>query len=234
MARHSAQTIHKRTAAKTSVQKPGGGSFTSPAGAPGVSPKGSPGRRRSEASHQAILQAAATLLQETGYVGMSIEAIARRAGVGKQTIYRWWPYKADVVLEVYQGLVAQSLSDPDTGTVQGDLIHWVEQLIALLKTGASAQALAGIMVEAQSNPAIANNLRERIITGRRRLICDILQRGIARGELRDDLNIELAADLIYSPIWYRLLLGETSLNHQFATQLVDGILLGLQAFEEDI
>ncbi len=195
--------------------------------------KGSPGRRRSETSHQAILQAAAALLQELGYVGMSIEAIARRAGVGKQTIYRWWPSKAEVVLEVHETLVAQSLVDPDTGSVQRDLVDWIDQMTMLLNTATSAQALAGIMAEAQVNGALAHKFRAKIITGRRRVIGEMLQRGIQRGELRDDLNLELAADLIYSPILYRLLLGDTSLNRQFAEQLVDQLLLGMQAFEEE-
>lgn len=195
--------------------------------------KGGPGRRRSETSHQAILQAAAALLLELGYVGMSIEAIARRAGVGKQTIYRWWPSKAEVVLEVYGELVSQSSAEPDTGSVQRDLVAWIDQMATLLATSASAQALAGIMAEAQADPVLAQKFRDQIITGRRRVVCDILQRGIQRGELRDDLNLALAADLIYGPIWYRLLLSGEVPNRQFAEQLVDQLLLGLQAFDEE-
>lgn len=195
--------------------------------------KGGPGRRRSETSHQAILQAAAALLLELGYVGMSIEAIARRAGVGKQTIYRWWPSKAEVVLEVYGELVSQSSAEPDTGSVQRDLVAWIDQMATLLTASASAQALAGIMAEAQVDPVLAQKFRDQIITGRRRVVCDILQRGIQRGELRDDLNLALAADLIYGPIWYRLLLSGDVPNRQFAEQLVDQLLLGLQAFDEE-
>lgn len=196
--------------------------------------KSMPGRRRSEASHQAILKAAAELLEEVGYVGMSIEAIARRAGVGKQTIYRWWPSKAEVVLEFYRRRVEQSLRDPDSGSIQSDLSQWVEQLVDLRTAAASARALVGIMAEAQADPALAQKFSDQVVAYRHRCIHAILRRGIDRGELRDDLNLELAADLIEAPVWYRLLLGSSRLDHQFSTQLVDEILLGLQAFEEDL
>ncbi len=195
--------------------------------------KSSPGRRRSEVSHQAILKAAAELLDEEGYVGMSIEAIARRAGVGKQTIYRWWPSKAAVVLESYYNQVDQALSLPNTGSVAQDLTQVVRQLLQRLTSSAAAKAMAGILAEAQADPNLAQAFRDKLIASRRAIIQAILRQGIARGELRDDLDIELTTDLIYGPVWYRLLLGHAPLDEAFACSLVDELLIGLQSFEED-
>jgi AcrR family transcriptional regulator len=118
-------------------------------------PPASPVRRRSQRSHQAILSAATELLKENGYLGVSIEAIAASAGVGKQTIYRWWPSKADVVMEAVAFQLARDIPVPDTGSVESDLQAFLQRLFTVFATTGAGRTVAGLMAEAQTNPEFA-------------------------------------------------------------------------------
>lgn len=186
-------------------------------------------RRRNERCHQAILTAAAELLEEKGYGGVSVEAIASRAGVGKQTIYRWWPCKASVVMEAYAKQVNQHLPLPDTGSVKTDLGDMLGQLAAVLGTTSAGSALAGLIAESQTDPHVAQEFRRQMIACRRAATQTLLQRGIDRGELRPDLDLDLAIDALCGPIWYRLLLQHSPLNREFAIALIDQLMAGITA-----
>lgn len=186
-------------------------------------------RRRNQRSHQAILKATAELLEEKGYRDICIEAIASRAGVGKQTIYRWWPSKAAVVMEAYSEKATQNIPTPDTGSVKQDLYHILQQLFAMLTTTTTGTAVTGLIAEAQMDASLAEAFREQFIKCRRAATRTILERGIARGELRPDLNLELVIDTIYGPIWYRLLLKHATLDDAFAEELVNFLIVGIQA-----
>ncbi|NMG08412.1 TetR/AcrR family transcriptional regulator [Brasilonema sp. UFV-L1] len=186
-------------------------------------------RRRNQRSHQAILKATAELLEEKGYRDICIEAIASRAGVGKQTIYRWWPSKAAVVMEAYSEKATQNIPTPDTGSVKQDLYQILQQLFAILTTTTTGTAVTGLIAEAQMDASLAEAFREQFIKCRRAATRTILERGIARGELRPDLNLELVIDTIYGPIWYRLLLKHATLDDAFAEELVNFLIVGIQA-----
>ena len=186
-------------------------------------------RRRNQRSHQAILKATAELLEEKGYRDICIEAIASRAGVGKQTIYRWWPSKAAVVMEAYSEKATQNIPTPDTGSVKQDLYQILQQLFAMLTTTTTGTAVTGLIAEAQMDASLAEAFREQFIKCRRAATRTILERGIARGELRPDLNLELVIDTIYGPIWYRLLLKHAALDDAFAEELVNFLIVGIQA-----
>jgi AcrR family transcriptional regulator len=186
-------------------------------------------RRRNQRSHQAILKATAELLEEKGYRDICIEAIASRAGVGKQTIYRWWPSKAAVVMEAYSEKATQNIPTPDTGSVKQDLCQIIQQLFAMLTTTTTGTAVTGLIAEAQMDASLAEAFREQFIKCRRAATRTILERGIARGELRPDLNLELVIDTIYGPIWYRLLLKHAALDDAFAEELVNFLIVGIQA-----
>ncbi|KAB8314819.1 TetR/AcrR family transcriptional regulator [Tolypothrix campylonemoides VB511288] len=186
-------------------------------------------RRRNQRSHQAILKATAELLEEKGYRDICIEAIASRAGVGKQTIYRWWPSKAAVVMEAYSEKATQDIPTPDTGSVKQDLCQILQQLFAILTTTTTGTAVTGLIAEAQMDASLAKAFREQFINCRRAATRTILERGIARGELRPDLNLELVIDAIYGPIWYRLLLKHAALDDAFAEELVNFLIVGIQA-----
>lgn len=185
-------------------------------------------KRRNPQSHQAILDATVALLAEEGYAHMSIEAIARRAGVSKKTIYRWWSSKAAVVMEAYMTNTAQEILVPDTGSIQKDLEQLFTQVFKILTTTPAGAAMSGIMVDAQTDPAIAQLFREQFIVNRRLATRQILERGIARGELQPDCDIECAIDTLYGPMWYRLLVGHQPLNSTFAQTLVKQVLAGIE------
>lgn len=188
--------------------------------------KSSPGRRRSQQSYAAIMKATVELLEECGYGGINIEALARRAGVGKQTIYRWWTCKAAIVMEAYSAQAAKTVPVPDTGSVCGDLLQVLQHLCEVLNTTAGL-AMTSLIAEAQIDPKVGVAFREQFIKSRRETVRIILQRGIERGEIRENVNMELAIDTFYAPVWYRLLLKHAPLDEEFTEEVVNLLMQGL-------
>lgn len=182
-----------------------------------------PGRPRSAPVHQAILQAALEVLSEVGYRAMTIEAIAARAGVGKKTIYRWWPSKATVALEALTASTEEQVPFPDTGSLAGDLTTYFEQSFAGLR-GKAGTALSGLTAEAQLDPEFAREFQRSFIVPRKQGLVALLQRGVQRGELAADTNLDVLADLIYGAKWYRFLLYPAPLDAAFAQEIVEIIL----------
>ena len=183
-----------------------------------------PGRQRSLETHQAILAAVGTLLAEVGYPGLSIEAVAAKAGVGKQTIYRWWPGKADLVLEYLLGISAQ-MPRPDTGSLVTDLRIFLSATFEGLTTGKIGPVVSALMAEAQSDRRFGDLFFRNLISARRAALKEILARGQSRGELDADRDLELLADLIYGPMWYRLLLQHAPLDATFIEDLLRELAL---------
>jgi AcrR family transcriptional regulator len=186
-----------------------------------------PGRPRNSLSHKAILTASLKLLRQKGYRSVTIEGIADAAGVGKQTIYRWWSSKAAVILEAFARDTAGRITMPDTGTVQSDLEVFLGQAFEIL-TRESGQMVRSLMSEALLDAEFAVSLREIFIDSRRRALRDILLRGIKRGEIPSDVEIELVIDLVYGPMWYRLLNNHAPLDRAFAHQLSKMIAASLR------
>jgi|SRR5579883_284271 AcrR family transcriptional regulator len=186
-------------------------------------------RRRNQRSHQAILKATAELLEEKGYGDVCIEAIASRARVGKQTIYRWWSCKAAVIMEAFATQAARDNLLPDTGSVEQDLCQILQQMFTLLTKTTTGVALCGLIAETQIDPSLVEAFREQFIKSRRQVTRTILERGIERGELRKGLNLELVIDAIYGPVWYRMLLKHAPLDDAFAEELVSFLIVGIQA-----
>lgn len=180
------------------------------------------GRPRSVTCHQAILRATMELLSEFRYAEVTMEGIAARAGVSKQTLYNWWPSKARLVMEAYAATAATRIPEPDTGSTEEDLRRLLCSTCQALGRGESSlgQTLAGLIAEAQSDSELGRELRETLIAVRRRIATRILQRGMERGEIDPKLQLPLALDLLYGPIWYRLLLRNAPLNRAFAHEII--------------
>ncbi|MBI4782771.1 MAG: TetR/AcrR family transcriptional regulator [Oscillatoriophycideae cyanobacterium NC_groundwater_1537_Pr4_S-0.65um_50_18] len=189
-------------------------------------------RRRCPKAHQAILSAAADLLAEKGYGGVSIEAIAQRAGVGKQTIYRWWPCKAEVMMEVCAAQMREAASVPDTGCVKTDLLHLLHQLTALITQTNLGRVVTGLIAEAQTDAKVAEAFQAQFVTPQRATTRSILLSGIARGELCPDLELEVAIDTLQGAVWYRLGLTHAPLDENFAAALVNQLLIGMEHLRE--
>jgi AcrR family transcriptional regulator len=172
------------------------------ASSPGPGAKG-PGRPRSERAHQAILQATIELLLEQGFAEMSVEGVATRAGVGKATIYRRWRSKADLVADAIGCLSRKELDPVDTGGVRGDLMALAEQFFRTQEADEVTQLMLKLMNERARYPELQDAFTRRVVQPRRMVIADILERGIARGELRPDVDVDLLIDLLMGFVFYR-------------------------------
>jgi AcrR family transcriptional regulator len=179
--------------------------------------------RRSERAYRAIVDATKALLDEQGYAATSIDQIARRAGVGKQTIYRWWPNKAAVVLEAHAEQAAERIPIPDTGDLRGDLREAAAAFAHNLSDTAIGRVCVELIGEAQTDEQFAAAYREAFVTQRRAAIRSMLERGRERGEVRDDIDLELALDLFFGPVWYRRLVRHAPLTPDFAHAVADAL-----------
>jgi AcrR family transcriptional regulator len=180
-----------------------------------------PGRPRSETTRRAILAAAIEELQEHGYAALTIEGIAARAGAGKQTIYRWWPSKADVVLDAMLDLAAARITVPDEGSLPADLSAF---LSATFRQRGQRPVLIGLMAEALLDPVFAAAFRDRFLFSRRDALREILDRAVTRGEIAPDVDPELLIDIVYGVLWYRLMLEHAPLNDTAGEQLAELIV----------
>lgn len=183
------------------------------------------GRPRDPRADEAILEAAAAVLAECGGHGFSVDAVAARAGVGKATIYRRWPSRAQLLLETAH-LAAPEIPDPDTGSVREDLVRLNRGLLAKMRDTAAGQLLPAVAAEAAVNPEMREML-QRFVAERRSRAVAAVRRGMERGELRSDLDIDLVVDLMGGPIFQRLFLTGMPMPDELADQIVDAALQGV-------
>jgi AcrR family transcriptional regulator len=189
------------------------------------------GRPRSEEADRAILQAATELLAERGLPGMSIEEVASRAGVAKATVYRRWPSRGALALDAFLAEFKALQPLPDTGFLRDDLLAALRGWIRAVTRTPAGGVLAGLVAEAQHDPALADAWRARVIGPLRAQHLIMLRRAIDRGELPASTDTEVALDLLYGSAYHRLLNGHQPLNDTFARHVVDVIVAGLGAAE---
>ncbi|WP_160675981.1 TetR/AcrR family transcriptional regulator [Clostridium sp. C8-1-8] len=185
------------------------------------------GRPRSEKTKQAILTAAYELLLENGFGSVTIEKIAERAGVSKATIYKWWSNKGAVVMDAFFDAAVVRLPIPDTGSTLNDMIIQVNNLSKFL-TSKEGKAINEIIAEGQFDPKLAEAYRNTYFKPRRLDSRYILERGISRGELSKDLDIELAMDLMFAPLFYRLLITGDAVNEEFIGHTIKSVFEGIK------
>ena len=186
------------------------------------------GRRRSESAHQAVLRAASELLRERGYAGLTIEAIAARAGVGKQTIYRWWPSKGAVVLDAFRNDLAADPPPADDGDAGPDPAAQVRRMAATLTDPTFGPYIAALTCEAQLDPVFAAAFRREIVDPSREGWRAIFARARAAGEIRADVDLDLAIDLLNGPLWYRLLLRPGAMGGLDPAALCEAVLRAIR------
>lgn len=189
-------------------------------------PSRSPGRPRSEASRQAILAAAFALATEVGYAALTIEGIATRAGVGKQTIYRWWPSKADVLLEAGAAKVEMHVPVTDHGSYRADLRAFLEASYAMGNHAQFAGLLRALMAEAQLDPDFGMRFRAAFLERRREALAVITGRARDRGDLPDCPDPAVVADIVFGTIWYRILATARPLDGALADDLIRVLTTG--------
>jgi len=189
-----------------------------------------PGRPRSEEAHGAILSAAISLIREVGYDALAIDAIAARAGVGKATVYRRWKTKETLVAEAIERII-RAIPIPDTGSTQGDLMVLMRGALGMYQEPQSAALLSGLVAAMARSPRIAEAARSGFLATRRDALRRVLERGVARGDLRDGLDLELAIDLLNGPLFYRLVVTGGRIDERVARDVVDVVLRGLAPTE---
>ena len=194
--------------------------MTCPASAPAR-----PGRPRGETagSHSAILDAVHDLLLETSVRDLTMEAVAKRARVGKPTLYKWWPSKAALVFSMFQERLAREGRAPEAATVEAVLRARMKHLVSAFN-GLFGKVMAELIAEGQSDPAVLRELYDRHIGPRRAATIADIERGKASGEFASDIDPELLVDAIFGPVYYRLLLRLTPLTETYGEDLIDQVL----------
>lgn len=185
------------------------------------------GRPRSERARTAILAAAGDLMLDGGMGACTMEAIAARAGVSKATIYRWWPSRGAVALEGLLEQTRESIAIPAGLSTSDALRFQVRGLVSLFQDPTCGPLMRGLIGQAQDDAEIAAALRERWLAPRRAVAVETIRAGVARGEIRDDVDVAVAADQVFAPVYYRLTFGHDRLDGDLSDQLVDQMMAGL-------
>ncbi|MFC7731305.1 TetR/AcrR family transcriptional regulator [Actinomadura keratinilytica] len=163
-------------------------------------------------------------LEEHGYAALTVQGIAARAGVGKQTIYRWWQSKADVVLDALIDMADTHIAVPDRGSLPEDLMAFLK---ATFDQRGRRPVLIGLMAQALLDPAFARAFRDRFLASRRAAMRKILERAATRGEVAPDIDPETVIDVVYGVLWYRLMLNHAPLDETASSQISDLLLRGI-------
>jgi AcrR family transcriptional regulator len=181
------------------------------------------GRPPSARSREAALATTVELLAEGGYGRLTTAAVAKRAGVSTATLYRHWESKDALVTDAVSGLVAE-IRIPDHGDVRRDLLSLMHDAVRLYTTSVAAPALRGVTTEMANNAELRDTIRERFLAARRTALREVLERGIARGELVGAIDYELALDLLGGPLFYRFLITGGPIDEALAEGVVDVVM----------
>jgi AcrR family transcriptional regulator len=188
-----------------------------------VAPNRKRGRPRSVEADAAIQAAVISLLEEVGYTGLRIDDAAERAGVSKTTIYRRWPTKAALVVDVLRALKAEQIPMPETGEFEQDLRALVYDLYASLNGTSLGRALAGLLAEKHADPELAAAI-EQLWTVRQSMVAAVLRRGVATGQVRKDLDVPTLLEFLAAPAYYRLLITGQPLDRRSAKRHADALV----------
>lgn len=183
--------------------------------------------RRSEQSRLAVLEAALELCRDQGYGALSIEAMASRAGVGKHTIYRWWPSKGAVLIEALdREMTASAATLPDTGDIAADMRAIIAEVAGVQARPEFGIPLAALLAEAQLDPETVPALHERLLHPRRQPIVERLLRAQGRGQLAPSLDVEAVVEMVLGALYHRLLLRSGPLDPAYAELVFEVIFAG--------
>src|SRR3954447_24621732 len=192
------------------------------------SPRRAVGRPKDERADPAIVAATLELMAEGGVRDLRIDDVAARAGVGRATIYRRHRSKNALISAAVSTLVSE-IAIPDSGSTRADLLALMAQAVELYSGSLAPRLMPSLVEEARRDPQLANTIRNDFLSGRRAALSAVLQRGIRRGDLRDDLDVELALDVLGGAIFYRLLVTGGPIDQRLADGIVELILRGFAA-----
>ena len=184
------------------------------------------GRPRDARADRAILEATLELIAELGVHAFRTDDVAARAGVGKGAIYRRYRSKDELVAAAVAALVSEEIEVPDTGSTRGDLLALMREAVELYRGSLAGRLMPNLVGAMAERPELAREVRGRFLAGRRSALTGVLRRGVERGDLRRDLDLELALDVLGGPLFYRLLVTGGPIDDQLAEGVADLILRG--------
>ncbi len=179
-----------------------------------------PGRPRSERARHAVLEATRNLLTDEGLPALTVDQIAAQAGVSKNTIYRWWPNKAAVLMDAFTAVTSAKLEAPADGTAVQRFRGQVQRVAALMSEPAARRPFVALVAASQHDQQLAEALRERFIADRRATATALLEE-IADDDPPADFEPDIVIDLIYGALYYRLLITGASLDRSYVDRLLD-------------
>jgi AcrR family transcriptional regulator len=181
---------------------------------------------RSARVHQAVLDATRALLTEAGLPAATVDAISDRSGVSKATIYKHWPSRTAVAAEAFGLQMADAITAPDTGDSVEDLVDHMRRVSAFYASP-GGKVYAQLVAACVTDPHGAEYFREFFLTGRRQVVATLWERGVARGQLDQEVDVQVATDLLFGPLIFRLLSGHAPLTPKDAESIARAALAGL-------
>lgn len=185
--------------------------------------------RRAKRTEAAILEATRELLIEGGVRRLTVEGVAARAGVAKTTVYRRWKSKEELALAVLLEMVKEVVAVPDLGNVRDELITFVNGAVRILGKTLMGRVMQGLVSDFAANEDLGKAFREQIVSMRLAEVRRLMERAIGRGEVRPDVDMVLVHELLFGPVYYRLLLSGCKLDRRLAERVVDAVLPGIVA-----
>ena len=180
------------------------------------------GRPRSEQARRAVLDAALRLVDRDGYGSVTIKGIAEEAGVGRQTVYRWWTSKAAILLEAVAEQAGSLAAPGPTGDAEEDLRTLLRLTYAL--TDRAGPVIAGLMADATHDPDFLGVLRDGLLAPRRKVVRDILERGQRSGQFGADTDLALVTDMVWGTMWYRIQSKHAPVDAALADDLTEAVV----------
>jgi AcrR family transcriptional regulator len=184
------------------------------------------GRPKDARADRAILETTLELIADRGAHAFRTEDVAARAGVGKGAIYRRYRSKEELVTAAVAALVREEIAVPDIGSTRGDLLALMREAVELYRSSLPGRLMPKLIGAMADNPELARAVRDGFLAVRRSALSEVLRRGVERGDLRPDLDLELALDVLGGPLFYRLLVTGGPLDEQLAEGVADLILRG--------
>lgn len=192
---------------------------------------GKRGRPRNLEAQKSILSASYDLLLENGFQAVTVDKIAECAQVSKATIYKWWPNKAAVIMDGFLYAASERLPVPDTGSAYDDILIHATNLTKFL-TSREGTIIKQLLGEGQFDSGLADAYRDRYFRPRRLEARSLLEKGVQRGELKKNIDIDICIDLIYGPIFYRLLVTGEPLDESYVQQLIVIAFEGIRTIKQ--
>ena len=171
-----------------------------------------------------MLTAALSLMSTEGLTALTMEGIAARAGVGKQTVYRWWTSRADILLEALRENATEPAPLPRTGSLRDDLRIFIQATFSIARERwVMASVLRALIAEAQSDEGLRARFRAEVIESRRTELSAIFEIAILQGDARADFSADVGVDMVFGAMWYRLLVGHLPIDDAFAIVVADSV-----------